>query len=145
MADGPYLMNIKHWIIGAISLTVVVLFTGCTSVGKPMRIAAEKEVAPADACYIESLAKNGAPRFSCSFVEFDGRGDYIDFAQHGAAWGKVKELADAQKVLLVFYCHGWKNNSQSGDVVRFNEFLGRLAASPGVGNLGYRVHGIYLS
>lgn len=97
-----------------------------------------------DSWYIEGKDEN-AQTFSCSFVEFDGRGDYIDFNQHRAAWTKVKELSDAQKILLVFYCHGWKNNSQSGDVLEFNEFLGRLSASPFVGAHGYRVHGVYLS
>jgi hypothetical protein len=98
----------------------------------------------AESWYIESIPVDGARPVSCSFVEFDGRGDYIDFNQHTAAWTKVKELAEAQKILLVLYCHGWKNNSQSGDVVAFNEFLGRLSRSPAVRDPGYRVHGIYL-
>src|SRR5688572_6967265 len=137
-------MNTTFWIIVGVGLALIFLFTGCTSVGKPMRFKPVAGVAAADSWYIESKPTNGVPPFSCSFVEFDGRGDYIDFNQHAAAWNKVKELAEAQKILLVFYCHGWKNNSQSGDVVEFNEFLGRLAASPAVGDFGYRVHGIYL-
>jgi hypothetical protein len=105
-----------------------------------------KTSAKKDAWFIEGKDTNARP-FSCSFIEFDGRGDYIDFNQHKAAWQKVKELAEKEKLLLVFYCHGWKNNSQSGDVVEFNEFLSRLSASPAVGgsNFNYRVHGIYLA
>jgi len=137
-------MNTTFWIIGLAGLALPVLFTGCTSVGKPMRIEPGPGVAAGDSWYIQSKPANGAPPFSCSFVEFDGRGDYIDFNQHTAAWKKVKELAEARKILLVFYCHGWKNNSQSGDVVKFNEFLSRLSASPAVRDFGYRVHGVYL-
>lgn len=137
-------MNSTLWILAVAGLALVSLFTGCTSVGKPMRMKPGPGVAAADSWYIESKPTNGAKPYSCSFVEFDGRGDYIDFSQHTAAWNKVKELAEAQKILLVFYCHGWKNNSQSGDVVEFNEFLGRLSASPTVRDPGYRVHGIYL-
>jgi hypothetical protein len=79
------------------------------------------------------------PSCSCSFVEFVGHGDYIEFEQHQDAWHKVRELADRQPLLLVTYCHGWKNNSQSSDVVKFNDFLGRLAASKVIAGAGYRV------
>jgi hypothetical protein len=82
------------------------------------------------------------PYTSCSFVEFDGRGDYVDFEQHLDAWHRVRDLANKQPLLLVTYCHGWKNNSQSSDVVRFVDFLGRLASTQAVS--GYRVHGVYL-
>jgi len=138
-------MSTSYWIFGAAALAVVFVFTGCTTVGKPMRIKPGPGVPAAVSWYIESKPTNGASPVSCSFVEFDGRGDYIDFEQHTDAWVKVKELADKQKLLLVFYCHGWKNNSQSGDVAEFNEFLSRLSASPAVGPFGYRVHGIFLS
>jgi hypothetical protein len=77
-------------------------------------------------------------------VEFDGHGDYIDFEQHQHAWRKVQELANKDPLLLVIYCHGWKNNSQSSDVVKFCDFLGRLASTDAVAEHGYRVHGLYL-
>jgi hypothetical protein len=130
------------WLVGAALVAGLLFLTGCTSVGKPMRLDPKKTSSKADAWYIEGKHKGSA--YSCSFVEFDGRGDYLDFEQHQHAWQKVKELATKEKILLVFYCHGWKNNSQSGDVVEFNSFLGRLAASPSVAGFGYRVHGIYL-
>jgi hypothetical protein len=82
-------------------------------------------------------------------VEFDGRGDHIDRDQHHDAYSKVLELAEKQPLLLVIYCHGWKNNSQSGDVVEFNTFLSDLASTQGHGSepgeRQYRVHGVYLS
>lgn len=139
MSSGGYLPGSYLWFL----LLVPLLFCiGCSTVGKPMRFD-PKTHAKKEAWYIEGQDKNGRP-YSCSFVEFDGRGDYIDFRQHTNAWEQVKQLAEKQKILLVFYCHGWKNNSQSGDVVEFNSFLGRLSASPSVGEHGYRVHGVYL-
>jgi hypothetical protein len=44
----------------------------------------------------------------------------------------------------VLYCHGWKNNSQSGDVAEFNAFLSKLATSEEIQHRGLRVHGVYL-
>ena len=32
------------------------------------------------------------PRFSCSFVEFDGRGDFIDFKQHEDCYKQIREM-----------------------------------------------------
>lgn len=43
------------------------------------------------------------------------------------------------------YCHGWKNNSQSEDVIKFNSFLAKIASSEEVIKKGFRVHGVYLS
>jgi hypothetical protein len=130
------------------------LLTQCSTVGEAMRFDPEKTMPgakdgstpkAADARYIETNPMAGGKPYSCSFVEFDGRGDYIDFTQHQAAWGKVKELAEKNRLLLVQYCHGWKNNSQSGDVVEFNAFLRLLANSPDIQKQGFRVHGVYLS
>lgn len=102
--------------------------------------------APGDAWYIESQPGKSAVH-SCSFVEFDERGDYLDFGQHQHAWVKIRELSAGDKppVLVVIYCHGWKNNSQSDDVVKFNCFLSRLANTPAVLEPGLRVHGIYVA
>jgi hypothetical protein len=129
------------WIVGF--LVVYVLFRANTPIGKPMRFDPALGGPLGERWYMQSKPDSGAVH-SCSFVEFDGRGDYIDFAQHKHAWEKVGELAKQQPLLLVLYCHGWKNNSQSSDVVKFNDFLGRLAASDTVANLHYRVHGVYL-
>jgi hypothetical protein len=137
-------MNPTFWILGGVGLALIFFFTGCTSVGKPMRTNPASGAAAADSWYIQSKPTNGARPFSCSFVEFDGRGDYIDFQQHQDAWRKVQQFTN-ENLLLVIYCHGWKNNSQSADVVRFNSFLGRLAASPEITNKGFRVHGLYLA
>ncbi|MBL8376751.1 MAG: hypothetical protein JNM79_02680 [Burkholderiales bacterium] len=100
--------------------------------------------------YIESQKR---PEFfgdcySCSFVEFDERGDYLDFHQHKHAYQKVLGLAKAstrsKPLVLVIYVHGWRNNSQSRDVVSFNRFLSQLAAAKALSEAGSRVHGIYL-
>ena len=99
---------------------------------------------PCESYYIETSEPSG-PKFSCSFVEFDGMGDYLLFDQHENAWKQVLRLADDSTVLLVIYCHGWKNNSQSADVLRFNTFLCQLASTQWVLKRGYRVHGVFLA
>jgi hypothetical protein len=101
---------------------------------------------PGDAWYIESQPGKSAVH-SCSFIEFDERGDYLDFGQHQHAWVKIRELSAGDKppALVVIYCHGWKNNSQSDDMVRFNSFLSRLANTPPVMDRRLRVHGIYVA
>lgn len=105
------------------------------------------DVLPADAWYIVSKPTDGSKPYSCSFVEFDERGDYLDFTQQRRSWEKIKELSvdEKEQLLVVIYCHGWKNNSQSGDVVKFNHFLGRLAASPDIQRRQLRAHGVYLA
>lgn len=89
--------------------------------------------------------EDGEAEVSCSFVEFDGRGDFLDFLQYKEAYETVRRLADKQRILLVIYCHGWKNNAQSGDVVKFNDFLVRLTKSQMVRGQNLRVHGVYLA
>lgn len=132
----------KWWIVG---LTVLAyIFRGNAPIGKPMRFKPEPGVPPGESWFIESLSTDDAPIHSCSFVEFDGHGDYVDFEQHQHAWKKARDLASKQQLLLVIYCHGWKNNSQSTDVVKFCDFLGRIAGSKAVAERGYRVHGMYL-
>ena len=132
----------------------LMLLTQCSTVGKAMRFNPKKPMPGAldgalpkarDAWFIESKAVGEGHPYSCSFVEFDGRGDFIDFEQYKAAWRKVHELATDGRLLLVQYCHGWKNNSQSGDVVEFNSFLRLLANSPDIQKQGLRVHGVYLA
>lgn len=131
----------------------LILFAGCAGRGTPWRPTNGSKgdpgvgVSPAKAWYIESKPTDGSRPYSCSFVEFDERGDYLDFTQQRRSWEKLKELSVDQKeqLLVVIYCHGWKNNSQSGDVVKFNHFLGRLAASADIRRRNLRVHGIYLA
>ena len=141
-----FISHDRLWILGclAVAAAIYLCFRARTPVGKPMRKTPSAGVPIGERSFIETLAANGEPVHSCSFIEFDGRGDYLDFDQHRHAWEKVKELASRQPLVLVFYCHGWKNNSQSYDVVKFNDFLGRLAASEAVTKPNYRVHGVYL-
>lgn len=135
----------KWWILGiVVFLLLRIVFRGNAPIGKAMRVKPGEGVSPGDSWFIESLANGETPVHSCSFVEFDGHGDYIDFGQHTDAWKKVQELANAQPLLLVLYCHGWRNNSQSFDVVKFVDFLGRLAVRKAVAGEKYRVHGVFL-
>src|SRR5207237_6579791 len=81
-----------------------------------------------------------------SFVEFDERGDYLDFRQHLHAYEKVKALAERHEhLIVVIFIHGWRNNGQSGNVIDFNEFLHQLAEHADANSATHRVHGIYLS
>jgi hypothetical protein len=136
-------------ILAAVVLVVVVTFAlpGCAVNGHPMRFEppANKDSTPKSlSCYIEGKTTTGRP-ISCSFVEFDERGDFLDFNQHLDCEARIKKLAASGNVLLVMYCHGWKNNSQSEDVVKFNCFLAKLAASAEIADNGFQVHGVYLS
>ena len=139
-------------IASAVALFLLLVFLcGCASRGvalRPTRDNDGKSLAkapPAMAHYIETTNVTG-PVVSCSFVEFDERGDYLDFAQHTNAWNVVRDLSKAnpQGLLVIIYCHGWKNNVQSGDVVEFNHFLLQIARSKPVREAGHRVHGVYL-
>lgn len=109
-----------------------------------MRLNPSQYNTKAKSWFIEGRTPAGAA-VSCSFVEFDERGDFLDFAQHTDCQARIRELVDAGPVLLVLYCHGWKNNSQSGDVAHFNDFLSRLADSDDMRQRHLRVHGVYLS
>ena len=96
--------------------------------------------------YIESTSPEQGLPHSCSFVEFDERGDYLDFYQHKHAYEKVLALAQKHEhLIVVMFLHGWRNNGQSGNVVDFNEFLQQLATHTDVKGPHHRVHGIYLS
>ena len=136
--------NLRRLIfIGAAAIVLVA--SGCSSTPKQMRVHPAESTQLGDSFYIE--APDNARGYSCSFVEFDGRGDYLDFQQHTHCYNRIKELAreDEVPLLLVVYCHGWKNGAQSADVVRFNHFLSRLAKTKGVAGQNYRVHGVFLS
>jgi hypothetical protein len=65
----------------AIPIAAVLFCRGFSVNGKPMRFDPASHE-PARSWYIEG---DGEPvPLSCSFVEFDERGDFLDFAQHRA-------------------------------------------------------------
>ena len=108
------------------------------------KVSTAESIAPADSAYIESHRPNSA-NYGCSFIEFDGKGGFLDFGQFDHA---VKVLDDRKKqsnVLLVIYCHGWNNNAQSGDVLHFVSFLRRLSDSNSIRSKEMRVEGVYLA
>jgi hypothetical protein len=98
-----------------------------------------------------SQSTPSSPRtFTCSFIEFDERGDYLNFQQHSdeVKWiedNTPPKSPDAAPLFVVIYCHGWRHNSQSDDVVRFNDFLGRMSIAQKSKSKPYRIHGIYLA
>jgi hypothetical protein len=144
MTHHPFIIAVLLLTFAAMA---VLLLPGCAVNGRPMRFAPDGDGATVPkslSWYIEGTAKNEAP-ISCSFVEFDERGDFLDFRQHLSCESTLKQLVKSGKVLTVLYCHGWKNNSQSGDVTAFNSFLAKLATSPEIGSNGFRVHGVYLA
>ena len=142
-----------HFLAIAFLLTVVVLIallciylllrTGFSVNGFPMRFDPAKGdgSSKTKSWYIEGVSAAGVP-ISCSFVEFDERGDFLDFDQHKDCQARLKQFAKTGNLLLVIYCHGWKNNSQSDNVPAFNCFLSKFATA--IKSDGLRVHGIYL-
>jgi len=124
-------MNVPYLFLIGVVLIWGLLVTGCAT-RKVTRAMPKNffgdppdEIDNGKAWYIESAAKDGSKPFSCSFVEFDDRGDYLDFRQHRHAYMKIRDLAqkEKQRLMVLIYVHGWKNNAQSGDVVEFNNFL----------------------
>jgi hypothetical protein len=122
----------------------LLLRTGFSLNGKPMRFdpASGDGSSKTKSWYIEGVSAAGVP-ISCSFVEFDERGDFLDFNQHKDCQARLKHFAKGGNLLLVVYCHGWKNNSQSDNVPAFNCFLSKFATA--IKSDGLRVHGIYLA
>ncbi len=146
------MMILLHWVVYpscgiALLFVASFVFSGCAVNGTPMRFepSTNNSTPKSLSWYIEGKTKKTGATISCSFVEFDERGDFIDFRQHRDCEAKITNLVAAGPVLLVMYCHGWKNNSQSEDVIRFNSFLAKIASSKEVLQRGYRVHGVYLS
>jgi len=141
-------MTTLTYIVGAAGFIVLVVvlsmaLSGCAVNGRPMRLdpASNKKSL---SWYVEGKTQHGQT-ISCSFVEFDERGDFLDFGQHTDCEKRITNMVAAGPLLLVMYCHGWKNNSESEDVIKFNAFLGKLASSEDIAQQGYRVHGVYLS
>jgi len=96
--------------------------------------------------YLETIPADSALPISCSFIEFDERGDYLDFEQHRHAYNKILSLArKADPLTVVIYVHGWRHSGQSHDVVAFNAFLAQLSAAEAHSPLPRRVHGVYLA
>jgi hypothetical protein len=56
----------------------------------------------ADSAYIESHRKTG-PNYGCSFIEFDGKGGFLDYGQYQHALAKLDELKARSDVVLVSY------------------------------------------
>jgi len=136
-------------VLGMVGLMVLgsMVFSGCAVNGRPMRfdpLTDNGSIPKSLSWYIEGRTKTDR-LISCSFVEFDERGDFLDFRQHRDCEARITNMVESGPVLLVMYCHGWKNNSQSEDVIKFNSFLAKIAASPEVSQRGFRVHGVYLS
>ena len=102
------------------------------------------ELPAGDSAYVQSDRPDGR-NYGCSFIEFDGKGDFINPEQYGSAEKRLRELKARSRVLLVIYCHGWNNNAQSADVLKFMSFLRRLSAATMVRTSGMRVEGVYLA
>lgn len=81
-------MNLNYCIGAVIAVASIIVLAGCASRGRALRPTIgfrndpPADVSKADSWYIESTPQNGGKPFSCSFVEFDERGDYLDFQQH---------------------------------------------------------------
>jgi hypothetical protein len=80
----------------------LVLRTGFSPNGKPMRFdpASETGSTKTKSWYIEGVSAAGVP-ISCSFLEFDERGDFLDFNQHRDSQARLKHFAKAGNLLLV--------------------------------------------
>lgn len=105
-------------------------------------------VPPGESAYVESNGLSGrnlGRKYGCSFIEFDGKGGFLDVTQLKHAKEILTERATASNVLLVLYCHGWNNNAQSDDVIQFVDFLRRLSDSPDISGQNLHVEGVYLS
>lgn len=137
-------IHLKHYfgIFGLLAALVAV--TGCAPWNAQTRRVAESTPLPApDAAYIESNRTNGS-NYGCSFIEFDGKGGYLSFAQYQHARSILEKRKAKSNVLLVMYCHGWNNNAQSSDVIHFVSFLRHLADAGAIRSNGLRVEGVYL-
>src|SRR4051812_22293635 len=73
-----------------LAILAIFLLPGCSSAGRPMRFDPQIAGLPkAASWFIEGKAPNGAA-ISCSFVEFDERGDFLDFRQHTDCEAKLR-------------------------------------------------------
>ena len=86
-------------------------------------------------------------RHVTAYIEFDEQGDFLDRNQLVDA---LHNIPTGPNRLVIFYCHGWQNNTRSGDVAQFNALLAHMAhtlnekkATPG-NPAPWQVYGIYL-
>lgn len=120
------------------------LFAGCAHWNTVTRLPKEKARSPGESALVTSHRPSKYRNYGCSFIEFDGRGGFLEYGQFVGARAELARLKAQSNVLLVLYCHGWQNNAQSADVGRFTSFLRQLADSPAIRHKGMRVHGVYL-
>src|SRR5947208_2590040 len=89
--------------LAAVIFVAGIFFVAGCATKKPMRPTngtkgdPSAAVANADAWYIVSKPTDGSLPYSCSFVEFDERGDYLDFRQQRRSWEKIQELGVKEK------------------------------------------------
>ena len=82
-----------------------------------------------------------------AYIEFDEQGDFMDRNQLVDA---IRNIPTGPNRLIVFYAHGWQNNTRSADVAQFNALLAHLThtLNENAGNDGkpvpWQVYGIYL-
>jgi hypothetical protein len=86
-------------------------------------------------------------RHTIAYIEFDEQGDYLDRNELVDA---IRNIPVGANRLIVFYAHGWENNTRSADVAQFNALLAHLAHTlneksekQGRGT-PWEVYGIYL-
>jgi hypothetical protein len=144
--------DILIWVTGVIVLELLV---GHAPRGRALRIVEpapenNRPVDPGAATpghkrwYIETASVGKSLPSSCSFVEFDERGDYLDFWQHRHAYEKILSLASSHdRLTVVVYVHGWRHSGQSHDVIAFAEFLSQLNEAHS--DKPRRIHGVYLA
>ena len=86
-------------------------------------------------------------RHAIAYIEFDEQGDYIDRNQLVDA---INNIPTGPNRLIVFYAHGWQNNTRSADVAQFNALLAHLAHTLNEKGqnqgkaIPWQVYGIYL-
>jgi len=86
--------------------------------------------------------------YTIGFLEFDEQGDIkrpilrgVEIDPFAVILADLKRTAEAKKVLLITYIHGWNNSTRSQDVTKFRLFLEHLAHTDRLKD--YRVYGIY--
>jgi hypothetical protein len=149
------------------SIIMVLLLAGCAenvqwreSSGSPR----EPERASADLPYLDnehyqttlnyepgtkrSAAEKATYRpHGISYIEFDDQGDFMNRQQLVDA---LANIPPGPNRLVVFYAHGWQNNTRSGDVGQFNALLAHLSHAlnerdPAHSNgMPWEVYGVYL-
>jgi hypothetical protein len=85
-----------------------------------------------------------------AYIEFDEQGDFLDRRQLEAALSDNLPIYNTPKRLLIFYAHGWQNNTRSRDVALFNQFIAHLnealaKVDDDVTRQRWTVYGVYLA